>query len=241
MPLSAKPAPRVALIPLVMVLIGVVVLCGLGVWQVQRLHWKMQMLARIAALQTAPPEPLNVVLNRIADHVDVDYTHVVFACTALEQTPTERIYTVTDAGIGDRILTACPIEAGPYRSILVDRGFVTQADAARLQPASTPLNGPVVGVLRKAPPPNGLTPKHDPGGEWFGRDVPALAAALRAPDPAPVFLFLESPKPAGFGPTPAPVPVDIPNNHLGYAITWFGLAVALIGVYIATLLARRKA
>ena len=60
------------------------------------------------------------------------------------------------------------------------------------------------------------------------------------PTPAPVFLFLESPKPTGFGPTPAPVPIDIPNNHLGYAITWFGLALSLVGVYIATLLARRR-
>ena len=237
--MSAK-STRVALIPLIFVLIGVVILCGLGVWQVQRLQWKTHLLARIAALQTAPPEPLNVVLNRIADHVDVDYTHVVFTCPTLAQTPTQSIYTVGDAGAGDRIVTACPLNAGLYRSILVDRGFMTAEDAARLKPAGAAVDHPVIGVIRKAPPPTALTPRHEAGGEWFARDVPGLAAALNAPNPAPVFVFLEGPKPKGFGPTPAPVPIDIPNNHLGYAITWFGLALSLVGVYIATLLSRRR-
>ncbi len=223
------------------VLIGVVLLCGLGVWQVERLQWKTELLARIAALQTAPPEPLKVVLNRIADHVDVDFTHVVFACPSLEQTPTARIYSVTDAGVGERIITACPIEAGPYRSILVDRGFVKEEDLARLKPASSPTNGPVVGVLRKGATAGAFTPGRQDKDAWFSRDIRGIAAALHAEDPAPVFFMLESPPPSGFGPLPAPVPTDIPNNHLGYAITWFGLAGALVGVYIATLLKRRKA
>ncbi len=239
--MSAKPVRRVAVVPLIFVLIGFTILCGLGVWQVQRLQWKTHLLSRIAALQTAPPEPLNVVLNRIGDRGAVDFTHVVASCPTLEETPTARVYAVTDAGVGDRIVTACPLDVGPYRTILVDRGFLAQEDAARLKPSSALVEGPIVGVLRKATPPNGLTPKHEPGGEWFSRDIKGLAAELHAEAPAPVFLFLESPRPQGFGPTPAPVPVDIPNNHLGYILTWFGLAAALIGVYIATLLRRRKA
>lgn len=241
----SKPADRggrkrVAVAPLIFVLIGFTILCGLGVWQIERLIWKEHLLTRIAALQTAPPEPLNVVLNRIADRVDVDYTHVVFTCPDLERTPTARIYTVTDAGVGDRIVTACPIRSGPYRSILVDRGFLSADGPGLPKPSGAEVDGPIVGVLRKAPPAKGAE-KHQAGGEWFSRDVPGLASELGADAPAPVFLFLESPKPRGLGPTPAPVPVDIPNNHLGYVITWFGLAAALIGVYIATLLRRRKA
>jgi surfeit locus 1 family protein len=239
--MSAKPPRRVALLPLVFVLIGFTVLCGLGAWQIQRLQWKTHMLSRIAALQTAPPEPLKVVLNRIGDRGAVDFTHVAASCPTLEQTPAIRVYAVTDAGVGDRIVTACPIEAGPYRSILVDRGFLAQDEAARLKPSPAAVDSPIVGVLRKATPPSSLSPKHEAGGEWFSRDIAGMAAELHAEAPAPVFLFLESPKPQGFGPTPAPVPVDIPNNHLGYVVTWFGLAAALIGVYIATLLRRRKA
>ena len=65
-----------------------------------------------------------------------------------------------------------------------------------------------------------------------------MAHLLSVTDPAPIFLMLESPAPAGFGPKPAPVPLDIPNNHLQYAITWFGLALALAGVYIVWLVGR---
>jgi surfeit locus 1 family protein len=236
---ATKTRPRFALLPLIVVVIGVVILLGLGVWQVQRLQWKTRLLARIAALQTAPPEPLGVVLNRIPDHVDVDFTHVVFTCPTLQQTPFQRIYSVTDEGVGDRIVTACPLPPGGlYRSILVDRGYVSSDDVGKLTPGSL-VDGPIVGVLRQGSGPNALTPKHQGGGEWFSRDAPRIAAALSAPDPAPVFVMVQSPEPRGFGPTPMPIPADIPNNHLGYAITWFGLAVALIGFYIATLLRPR--
>ena len=52
-----------------------------------------------------------------------------------------------------------------------------------------------------------------------------MAASLGVRDAAPTFLMLERPAPQGFGPTPAPIAADIPNNHLQYALTWFGLAV----------------
>jgi surfeit locus 1 family protein len=68
-----------------------------------------------------------------------------------------------------------------------------------------------------------------------------MAAVLHAEAPAPVFLMLESPAPSGPGPQPAPLPTDIPNRHLEYALTWYGLALALLGVYIAKLLRDRKA
>src|SRR5579875_2109717 len=227
---KGKPLRPARVIAPALVAIGVVILCGLGAWQVQRLHWKTHLLARIAALQTAPPEPLAVVLHRIGDRgVDVDYSHVVFTCPTLEQTPYQRIYAVTDQGFGDRIVTACPLPPGePYRSILVDRGFVANGDLPKLKPGS-PVKGPIIGVLRQGGKATAVTPQHHAGGEWFDRDAAAIAAALNAPGPAPVFFMLQSPAPSGFGPTPMPVPTDIPNNHLGYAITWFGLAIALIG------------
>ena len=228
------------IVALFLVVIGVVILCGLGAWQVTRLQWKTHLIARVAALQTAPPEPLSVVLNRVPDKgVDIDYTHVVFTCPTLEQTPYQRIYAVTDDGFGDRIVTVCPLPpGGQYRTILVDRGYVANGELPKLKPGG-PVDGPIVGVLRGGGKATAVTPKHQPGGEWFDRDAAAIAGALGASNPAPVFFMLESPAPKAFGPTPMPVPTDIPNNHLGYAITWFGLAIALIGFYIATLIRRR--
>lgn len=210
---------------------ALVLLCGLGTWQVQRLAWKTQLLERISQAQTAPAEPLSAVLNRLSDHVDVDYVRVQFDCPGLEQGPVLQVYAVRDDGPGRRVITACAIDGGPFRTLLVDRGFLTGKASA---PAV--LTGPVVGVLRRPDRPGLFTPPHlHPGDVWYYRDTAAMAAELGAAAPAPVILMLERPAPASGNPAPAPVPVSVSNNHLGYAITWFGLAAALVGVYIAFL------
>ena len=215
-------------------LVAFVILCGLGTWQVQRLQWKTQLLERIAAAQTAPPEPLSAVLNRLADKVDVDYVRVQFTCPSLETTPTVALYAVRDDGPGRRLITACPIETGPYRSLLVDRGYTRNAIGGATVGKGPA--GPVIGVLRKPDAPSGFTPVHQKSGDdWYTRNIAAMAAELKVSDPAPVMLMLESPTPASGDPTPSPLPVSVSNNHMGYAVTWYGLALALMGVYIAFL------
>jgi surfeit locus 1 family protein len=99
----------------------------------------------------------------------------------------------------------------------------------------------VAGVLRKGDRPTFVTPANRVSENlWYSRDVPAMAGRLHASAPVPVYLMVETPAPAGAGPIPAPIPADIPNRHLEYALTWFGLAAALIGVYAAMLLRRRR-
>jgi surfeit locus 1 family protein len=236
------------LVPAVAVVLGVAVLTSLGVWQVQRLQWKEAMLARIAALQSAPPEPLGVVLNRLGEGGrpqvgDVDFVRVQAVCPTVQQTPTLRLYAILGGVMGRRLITACPIQAGGFKTLLVDRGFVpdgppipdglAHADGAHRGPT---VDAPVIGVLRTAQPKGWLTPASDPAkNDWRARDVPAMAAALHGAAPAPVFLMLESPRPQSGVPMPSAIPTDIPNNHLGYALTWFGLALGLIGVYLASL------
>jgi surfeit locus 1 family protein len=217
--------------------LALVLLAGLGVWQIQRLHWKEGVLARIAALQAAPPQPLGPVLARRKAGADIDYTRVSADCPDIERTPFVRLFMPTDGGAGFRIITACRLDGGAYGSILVDRGFIDQDSAGKLNPAAgAVLSGPVTGVLRRGDARNWLTPPDQPDqGLYYWRDIAAMAHALGAANPAPTFLMLERPAPAGLGPRPAPVPVDIPNNHLSYAITWFGLAGALLGVYLASL------
>jgi surfeit locus 1 family protein len=68
-----------------------------------------------------------------------------------------------------------------------------------------------------------------------------MAAALQAPAPAPLFLMAEtSTNPGWKALEPAPLPARISNRHLEYAVTWYGLAAALLGVYAALLLKRRN-
>jgi surfeit locus 1 family protein len=234
-------------VPLAGVTVCLAILLGLGVWQVQRLAWKEALLARIAALQAAPPEPLGVVLHRLGDRGEVDFVRVQTTCPTLQQTPTLRLYSILNGVMGYRLITSCPIQIGPYRSLLVDRGFVaseTAAQAAAETPGG-PVTGEVVGVLRKPERANWLTPVNTPPtpGQirvWRSRDLPAMATALNAPAPAPLFLMLETPAAPRPGPEPAAVPTNIPNNHLGYALTWFGLAAGLAAMYVASLLRARR-
>ncbi len=216
-------------------------LIGLGVWQVQRLKWKTALLHRIDALQAAPAQPIDAVLSRAKAGADIDFTRVQLGCPDLETRPPLRLYSVYDGLMGYRLVTACPLDGAPFKTVLVDRGFIgQQGDAAPRDIPGAPITQPVVGVLRAPDARNIVTPPNQPGQNlWYWRDIPGMAAALHAPAPAPAFLMLESPPPANGEPRPAPLPVNIPNNHLGYAITWFGLAAALAGVYLAVLLRKR--
>ena len=218
------------------------ILIGLGVWQVQRLQWKTDLLHRLDALQAAPARPLDPVLARARAGADMDYTRVSLPCPGVETGPTLRLFSVYQGLAGYRLITACPLASGAYRSILVDRGFVAQPgdDRPRDIPGRT-ITAPVVGVLRGGGERTFVTPQNRVGeNQWYWRDLPAMAKALHAPNPAPVFVMLESPATAGGEPRPAPVPLNIPNSHLGYAVTWFGLAAALAGVYLAMLFRKRQ-
>ena len=228
---------RFAVTPAVATTIGIVILIGLGIWQVQRLHWKEGLLARIAALQSAPPQPLDGVLRRAANDPDIDYVRVRATCPDIETAPYLRLYSVKDGYAGWRIIAACPLTGGSYGAILVDRGFLDQR--LKLTVGQT-LSTPIVGILRRGDTRNFVTPRNDPAQNlWYGRDIAAMARALGVSKPAPTYLMLEQPAPPPGGPVIAPLPSDIPNNHLQYAITWFGLALALAGVYAASLWRKR--
>jgi surfeit locus 1 family protein len=224
----------------VLVLICLAILIGLGVWQLQRLKWKEGLLARIHALQAAPARPLETVLRASGD---LDFVRVSFDCPDLERRPMLRLFAVLDGVAGYRLITACPITGGLYSSVLVDRGFAPQDSAqAAMQPGRAVLPpGPVIGILRKGDRPTFVTPANRVAENlWYSRDVVAMARQLHVVSPAPVYLMVEKPAPVGPGPVPAPVPANIPNRHFEYALTWFGLAAALIGVYAAMLLRRRR-
>lgn len=223
------------------VTVCVLIMASLGVWQLQRMAWKQSLLTRIDNLKAAPAEPLEVVLRRLPDQIDIDYVRAQVVCPTLERLPTVRLYGLKDGVSGYRLIAACPVDAAPYRTILVDRGFIPR-EVVDTPTTPQDLGRPIVGVLRKGDPGSIFTPKNNAErNDWYRRDPAAMAAALNAPDPAPIFLMLEKPAPHGPGPQPAALPTDIPNRHFEYALTWFGLALALIGVYIAKLVRDRKA
>lgn len=218
-------------------------LIALGVWQLQRLKWKEDLLAHVAALQSAKAQPLEPVLDARARGRDVGFTRVAVACPGLGAAPYLELYGLREGGAGARLISACQVASARYRTILVDRGFVADTVSAR-PPVDAADRAPVelVGVLRNPEPATFVTPKNRPdANRWYSRDVAAMARALGADRPAPVFLMAEtSSNPGWRALAPSPLPAEIPNRHLEYAITWFGLAGALAAVYAAVLLRRRK-
>jgi surfeit locus 1 family protein len=218
-------------------------LVTLGVWQLNRLAWKRDLLARIEALNDAPGLPLEEALERVHAGEDAEYLRVVGDCPGLDQAPYLKLFTVRERVAGFRAISVCGVSSGPYESVLVDRGFVAEGDAQLLPAAGAERaeHRAVVGLLHEPSPPTFVTPKNRPGeNRWFSRDVESMGQALGAASPAPLFLMLESPPAAGFGPIPSPLPVEISNRHLGYAITWFGLALALAAVYVGLLMRDRR-
>lgn len=225
--------------------IALAILLSLGTWQLNRLGWKQDLMARIAALAGSPAQPLDVVLHRIEDGQDVEFTRVQVDCA--DPTPqTVQLYALHDGAPGWRPVLACRLGPRPNAAILVDLGF--RAGEAGAAPVETqvdlPPGVPLVGVLRKPTPETWyewLAPRapSEDGRQWFRRDIVGMAAALGVPDPVPAMLVLETPAIPGL--TPAPLPTGLSNRHLEYALTWYGLALALAAVYIALILRDRKA
>ena len=219
--------------------IAFAILIGLGVWQLQRLKWKEGLLAHLAALEAAPARPLEPVLDGLSQGREVSFTRVSVSCPGLATAPFLEVYDLRNGQAGQRLVSACAVQSARYRSVLVDRGYVadTVTDRPPVDAAATePLR--IVGVLRPPEHGNFATPKNTTQ-RWYIRDVRAMAAVLKAPAPAPIILFAEtSTNPAFRALVPAPLPVEIPNRHFEYALTWFGLAGGLVGVYLAVLLKR---
>ena len=122
--------------------------------------------------------------------------------------------------------------------ILVNRGFVP---ADRKDPALRPEGAPrgivdIVGVLRWPEMRNSFTPADDPKNNlWFLRDSNSIATFKKWVTAAPFYIDQEEPTPSGGWPKPGKLETHLPDNHLQYAITWFGLAFALAGVYLVWL------
>jgi surfeit locus 1 family protein len=217
--------------------VALALLIGLGVWQLKRLAWKENLLAEIAARSHAAPVS---VAKGLAGAKDPEFTRVFADCPALASAPFVEVYSIRDGQAGSRLVSLCrPTEGG--RAVLVDRGFVADTISARPSQAGGTGVVRVVGLLRQGDK-GGLFTPVPRDGRFYSRDIAAIARALKAgPDVAPLMLSAEtSSNPDWKALDPTPLPVDIPNRHLEYALTWFGLAGALAAVYGAMLLRRQK-
>nr|WP_319247292.1 SURF1 family protein [uncultured Celeribacter sp.] len=206
--------------PIVVGVAGCAVLIWLGVWQLQRLEWKAGVLAEIEAQIGADPVSLPAEIDPSMKYLPVQVRGQI--------APGELHVLVSRKQIGPGYLIIAPFETSDGRRILLDRGFVGEAqkDAPRPPvPAADMMT--IVGNLHWPDDMNSSTPPPDRGRNiWFGRDIAAMAKAL---DTEPVLIVAREPTGAGIEPMPVGTE-GIPNDHMQYAITWFSLAIVWLGM-----------
>jgi surfeit locus 1 family protein len=225
--------------PSIVTLLGLAVLVGLGTWQMERLEWKRALIAERQAQLTAPAEPLPAGAE---DWRAWDFRPVV--AHGEFRHDLEQLFGVTaiDGRVGHHVLT--PVVGQGGAAVLVDRGWVP---ADRAHPAARregQLAGParIAGIARYrgADRPGWFTPDNQPAqGLWYWHDLSALERAIGL-ELLPVVVEADAtPNPGGL-PIGGQTRTDLPNDHLQYAITWYGLAAGLLGVWIGFGLARGR-
>ena len=218
------------------------ILVGLGVWQLDRKAWKENLIASLTTRLSKAPEPLPPRENweRLTEKND-EYLRVAFPAQFL---PGESafVYTAGSAfrpdvsGPGYWVMTPARVAGGSI--VIINRGFVplNNKEAANTLP---PGSVDIVGVLRWPEQRALFTPENEPQNNlWYVRDPKAIAAAKHWDSVAPFYIDMEAPVPQSGWPKPGKLVAALPDNHLQYALTWFGLALALGGVYVGWL-ARR--
>lgn len=207
-----------------------VLLLSLGVWQVQRLQWKQGLIAQAEAAASRPPVPVMQAYTPAGE-----FRKVILDCPGLATAPFVELQTIEDGQAGVRLVSVCPLPSEPFVT-LVDRGFVPDTVSARppVQQSSEPVR--IVGQLRMPVPPSDFAPPPE-GRHFYARDHQAMARALGVRDwlASPMIYATTSSNPDWPALRPSAPPAAFSNNHLGYAMTWFGLAIVLVGFYIALL------
>lgn len=219
-------------------LAALAVLCGLGTWQLQRLQWKNALIAKTESRLAAAPIPFAEALLRAMAGEDMEYQPVT-ANGVFRHSQASKVFSASDGTPGVLIFT--PLETGDA-VIYVNRGFVPQdlMDAVPKEDAERPSR--IDGLFRSAEEKKGFektfAPKDQPSDNlYFVRDPKVFAAGNGISAPP---YYIDSFAREGEGPWPKGglTRVEFSNRHLEYALTWFGLAGALIGVYLAFSLRR---
>jgi surfeit locus 1 family protein len=206
-------------------------LCWLGTWQLQRLQWKLGLIATVNGHMAAPPLTLDKIMAMAA--ADAQYRKVTLR--GHFDHAHEAYVFATDNGAPDyHVLT--PFITSDGRTLIVDRGEIPKD---KLDPASRAAGNPqgtvqVTGVWRTPDAPGWFTPTPDVAHRtWYSRDLAGISAADHLTLAAPVLVEADAaPNPGGY-PKGGQTVVTFRNQHLSYAVTWYGLAVMLLGVWLA--------
>lgn len=228
---------RPALIPTLFTIPALIVLIGLGVWQMERRAWKHALIATrvertTAAVVDLPPPGRDVTA--------LEYSRVRARGHFVNDREAYLGARSLRGNVGYHVLVPFVLDDGT--SVLVNLGWIPRErkdpetrKQARIEGETT-----IVGYLRRSGKPGWFTPDNRPQENfWLYPDVPAMARFLKMQAVRPYYLQLAGEAPPGGWPRPVPIEVRLNDPHLQYAITWFALAVILVVIYI--LYSRRRA
>lgn len=209
------------LVPLIFGLGGFAILAALGIWQIQRLHWKNAILAEIEARIVAAPKPVPA-----EPEIDAHRFMPVTISGDFDGTDVP-VFLSHDSGPIYRLIAAFQMPDG--RRILVDRGAVPGRGDPDPELRTSPIAGvEITGNLHWPDEVDSWTPDRDDRGVFFGRDIAKMADVLGT---EPILVVARAVSVNTPPATPLPVTTTgIPNNHLGYAMQWFGLALVWAGM-----------
>ena len=206
---------------LLLCLFGFILFSSLGVWQIERRAWKLDLIKRVDARVTAEPVTAP---TRLTNPRDDEYRHVRASGTFLHDRET-LVDALTDRGAGYWVVTPLRTVNG---IVLVNRGFVPPGQ----KPDRSADEAKVTGLLRLSEPGGRfLRPNRPAHGRYYSRDVAAIARARSLGEVAPYFIDADAtPNPGGY-PVGGLTVVTFRNMHLAYALTWFALAaLSLFGL-----------
>ena len=209
-------------------------LVGLGLWQLDRRDEKAVLIDRIESRIVAAPVAMPA---SIVDPAEWDYRRVVVRGAFLHERELYLTGRTHRGRVGVDVMVPLRLSGlgGGYSYVLVNRGWVPTAGPNLGPLAVARPDGDVVltGVLRLPGERGWMQPDNEPANNrWFWIDLPAMAEAAGLPRVAPLLLEAAADQDAGDYPIGGRTRIDLPDNHLRYAITWFGLAAALLAVYV---------
>ncbi|WP_028104330.1 SURF1 family protein [Pseudoduganella violaceinigra] len=224
--IEARPAsPRARLLWAAGITIASALFLALGTWQLYRMQWKQALIARVNARAHAAPAaaPGRAEWPSITAE-NAEYRHVQVAGTLLHDRST-LVQASTNYGLGFWVMT--PLKTAAGDTILVNRGFIP----TRQTPSAAPQAALVTGLLRISEPGGSVVRKNDAAGQrWYSRDVQAIAAAGGLTQVAPYFIDADAaPAQEAGQPIGGLTVIAFRDNHLVYALTWYALALMIIG------------
>lgn len=213
--------------------LALAVLVGLGTWQWQRKAWKEGIVAKIETRVSAPPVDLVPLLTASEPESDLEYTHVRVRGRYLHDK--ERyLYAPQQPGLGWHVLTPLVTDSGPV--VWINRGFVPDARRAPESRKDGLVEGSATATgLLRTPKAGAFTPSNDVARNiWHWADIAGLTASAFQAGQAVLPVVVEADAtetPPGGLPQGGVTRLQIPNRHLEYVLTWYGLAATLIGVF----------